>query len=511
MVIFLKRSLLLACLFLGFSIAVGLSVCNAQNYDPPQRIEIEIEQDKPTYHLRLMGGNGFVLISRNDQKEIGKWTITHYDTNLTQLLTKDISLEIHLVLSDVNSDKENFYAILQSPAIGKVNVVNTYIINYNVVTKKIDVFSLYQAERAVINHITLLGNIFVFTSYNSKAEECIYSFNNKSLVTEKLYENKTAPFEFQQAYIDTIDNSLWLITKFYESKRQTIFTLTQLNEDGKIVQERDIVMDENYYLNSCRITRMDKDRLMLIGDYTLLNKENLFTTRNNNAGMFSVSIVKNEIQNISYLEYGTLEGLSGTANKKNTSDLYSNTYIVAQTDSIVIVISDFYTPEYVHEVYSNRNMNYGIWGGNSAYLPSEAKLVGFKYHLAYFFIYDKSGNMTWYNVFNYNGLMLKSVKRLVHAYIEETTYNTLYYFAFEGKLYSLINNKNKIIQPITIENIDPSSRFFSVNANTVYNCEHWYGDYFVYYGYQKMYNRYSKDKSKKNNKHVFYVNKLMYR
>ena len=488
----------------------GFNLCHAQDYDPPQRIEFEVEIDKFPYHLRALGENGLVLISSTDQKDIGTWTITHYDTNFNQLLLKNIKLGVPLVVSAVNSDKENFYAILQSPAVSKADVVNTYIISYNVRSKKIDVFSFYLADRAAINYISLLGDIFVYATYNSKLEERVYLFNNKSLTTNRLYEYKTIPCEFQQFYLDTISNSLWVIVKFYESKKQTIFTLTQLDTQGKILFEKDIIMDEYYYLNSCKMTRLDTTRLILTGEYTLNTKENIFTTKNNNAGIFSVSIVNNEIQHIAYLEYGTLDGPFGATSKKNTSDLYSNTYIASQTDSIIIIVSDFYTPEYVHELYSNR-ADYGIWTGGPTYLPSEAKLVGFKYHLAYFFIYDKSGNLLWYNVFNYNGLMLKNIKKLMRAYIEDETLNTLYYFAFEGKLYSLINNKNKIIQPITIENIDPSSRFFSINANTAYNCEHWYNDCFIYYGYQRLYNRYTTGKSKKNSKHVFYVNKLAYR
>jgi hypothetical protein len=400
--------------------------------------------------------------------------------------------------------------ILQTPFSVKENVVNTYIIVYNIVSRKIEVFSFYHADKVPVNNIVLFGDILVFTTINAKSEEHIYLFNTQSLSTHKLYTHKTSPCEFQQTYIDTTTNRLWLITKFFESKKRTIFTLTQFNEKGDIVHEKDIVMDEKYYLNSCRMTRVDTNQILLTGEYALNTKENVFTTRNNNVGIFSIEMINNEIQQISYLEYGTLKGPFESVNKKNMSDLYSSTYIATQSDSIIILVSDFYTPEYVHEVYPDRTMNYSMWS-TSSYLSTEAKLAGFKYHLAYFLIYSKSGKVLWYNTFNYNGLLLKNVKELMHAHIDTGTYNTLYYFAFEGKLYSLINNKNEIIQAISIENIEPSSRFLSVDANMLYQCEHWYDDCFIYYGYQRLYNRYSGNKSKKNNRYVFYANKLIYR
>jgi hypothetical protein len=505
----LRRKTFIGLLF-GFLTCRAVNVYS-QTYDPPQRIEFEVEADKYPYHLRLMEENGVVLISKTDPVDVGKWTLIHYDTNFIQLLKKDIRLEVPLVLSAINSDKENFYALLQTPSSVKANVVNTYIVAYHVSSRKIDVFSFYLEERVPVIHLVSFGDIFVFTTMNAKYEEHIYLFDAKSLTTNELYKHKTTPREFQQACIDTLENNLWLITKFFESKKQNIFTITRLDGQGNIVHERDIVVDEKHYLNSCKMTRIDANYIMFSGEYALNTKENVFTTKNNNAGIFSIEMINNEIRHVSYLDYGTLEGPFHSGNRKNT-DVYSNSYIVTKSDSIVIVVSDFYTPEYVHEVYPDRTMGYGMWTG-SPYLSTEAKLAGFKYHLAYFFIYHKSGKLLWYNTFNYNGFMLKSIKELIHAYIDTATHNTLYYFAFDGKLYSLINNKNEIIQPVTIDNIDPSSRFLSANANMLSQCEHWYGDCFIYYGYQRLHNRYTggNNRSKKNNRYVFYANKLIYK
>jgi len=504
-----RHSFYAICFLFGFIKAVNPNVCYAQAYDPPLRIELEVEDNKYPYHLRLLGKNGFILFSKTDIKDAWKWTITHYDTNFKRLLSKDIKLETPLIVSAINADKENFYAILQAASVDKKNLANIYVIQYNITSKKIDVFSFYQSDWTNINNIALLGDVFVYTTYNAKAEDRIYLFNTKTLTTSRLYENKTSPFEFQEFYLDTLTNSLWLITKFFESKRVTVITLTQLDGNGKVIDEKDIIVGENYYLNSCKMMRLNANQCLLIGEYTLNYKENPSITRNNNAGIFSVAITNNEIHQIFYLEYGQLEGPFNTTNRKNNPDLHSNTYIATQTDSIMIVVADFYKPEYVHETHPS-SMGYGVWNAPT-YLATEAKLAGFRYHLAYFFIYDKSGKMQWYNTFNYNGLMLKNIKELMRVHIEEETYNTLYFFAFDGKLYSLVNNRDKIIQPINIEKIEPSSRFYSVNTNARYHCDHWYDDSFIYYGYQSLYNRYSNSSKSKKNKQVFYVNKLTYK
>jgi hypothetical protein len=417
-------------------------------------------------------------------------------------------LETPLFLSAINSDNEHFYAILQTYS-NKTNIANTYIIIYDVVSKKIDVFSFYLAEKTTINHIMYFEDVFIYTTFSGKSEERIYVFNTKTLATNRLYEHKTSPCEFQNGFLDTTTNSFWLITKFFESKKQNIISLMQLNVHGEIIQNKDIVVNENYYLNSCGMTRIDTQKYLLTGEYACLSKENIFKTRNNNTGIFSVLMTDNEIEDVFYMEYGALEGPFIAEDKKNHLDWHSNTYIAAQTDSIVIVVTDFYKPEYEHNAYPDRTMGYGVWS-SPVYVSSETKIAGYRYHLAYFFIYDKSGKMQWYNTFNYNGLMLKNLKNIMRVYVEENTYNTVYYFAFDGNLYSLINNRDKIIQPVNMEKIEPSSQYFSVSANQTSQCEHWYNNCFIYYGYQKLYNRHANNNKSKKNKQVFYVNKLIY-
>jgi hypothetical protein len=490
---------------LGLIFSLNLCVSYAQTYDPPLRIELEVEPNKYPYHLRLMGKNGLVLISRNNPKDVGKWTISHYDTNFTILLKKDIPLGIPLVLSSARSDENNFYALLQSPSSSKENVANSYILSYNIKSKKIDVFSFYLPDKHSVSSIAYLGDIFLINTYTSKNDEHVYLFNKKTLALNELYTNRNFPIELQQFFQDTLTNSLWVVVKFFVSKQQTIFTLSQLDENGKIIFEKDIIADDKYYLNSCNICRMDSSSMILVGDY-LLSDKNTFTTQNSNSGFFTILLTGNEIENITYNPYDAIDGL-GESGKKKT-DLYNNSYIATYNDSMLIYVSDFFTPEYVHEVYpDNRSISYGIWGGPS-YSSTNAKLVGFKYYTAYLFIIDKTGKMAWYNAFNYNGLLFKSVSNVVKAYIDTENYNTLYYFGFDGKLYSLINNRSEIIQPLSIETVDLQSRFLSVGTNLLYQCSHWYDNNFIYYGYQRLVNKYMN--ARKNNKYVFYINKLVY-
>ena len=66
----IKRGFCIFCLLFCLIKAINLNVCHAQIYDPPLRLEMEVEENKFPYHLRLLGENGLVLISRTDAKDV---------------------------------------------------------------------------------------------------------------------------------------------------------------------------------------------------------------------------------------------------------------------------------------------------------------------------------------------------------------------------------------------------------------------------------------------------------
>lgn len=68
-------------------------------------------------------------------------------------------------------------------------------------------------------------------------------------------------------------------------------------------------------------------------------------------------------------------------------------------------------------------------------------------------------------------------------------------------------DQNKTVESIAhtaIETLNPRDRV-SNDENSI--IEHWYNNYFIVYGYQQVKNNYV---TSRNNKYVFYINKMAY-
>lgn len=497
--LFKKLIITVLCLWLMPIISVS-----AQDFDPPLRLEFDMVETKFPINMELLGKNGLVLFFQKESKEDTKWIVCQYDTIFQIQKMRAVPFETKTIVCATGSDENFFYAMLQNEVNTKANTANTYILRYDATTKKIDVFSFYLAEKGKITSIVHFGNIFVYSVYNSKSEEHVYVFNTKSLEHAILHQNKVAPHEFQDTYLDTISQRLWLVSKFYEAKKQTSIRLMQLDTNGSVLQEIPFTLDgSKYSINSCKIVYSDKENsLLLVGNY-LDNEENRHSTRSNNSGVFTVTVKNGQVGQMHFFDYSSFENWYAIS-KKTFSNCYDILYFVTQNDSLVILASDFYAPEY-QQYYTSQYAGSGFYPSPSV----ESKLIGFKYQNACIFTFDKEGKLLWHNPLNYSELILKSVHPLLNGYIDSETNDALFLFGFNNKIFSLICNKTLMVQTIKSIAVQSSSRFESINSSEKVNCQHWYDNYFIYSAYQRTSKKYSSN-TRKNNKYVFGVNKLGY-
>ena len=457
-------------------------------------------------NMEMLGKNGLVLFFQKDAKDEAKWIVCHYDTNFQLVKTRSVPFEEKTTVSATAADEHFFYAILQNDANSKTNTVNTYILRYDVRTLKIDVFSFYHAEREKILSIARCGDIFVYSTYNPKSEEKVYVFNTQTLSLNTLYADRPLSCEFQDTYLDTVSQTLWVVSKFYKTKKQSAVRVTQLDGGGTVLQEFSILSEERYNINSCRIIHTaGNENLLFAGNY-FDNEADKHSTKNNNSGIFTVRIKNGISDEMSLIDYATLENWY-VLNKKNLSYSYDMLYFVVQDDSTIILASDFYIPEYQQQFYADQ---YSAGMGYYSVTPPESRLLGFKYQTACILTLNKDGKLLWYTPLNYSDLLLKSVRPLLSGYIDGETGEVLYLFGFNNKIFSLIYNKTEIVQSIKSIRIQSSSRFETVNSSEKTQCLHWYGNCFVCFAYQQI-SKKNGSTSRKNNKYVFGMNKLIYR
>jgi hypothetical protein len=253
-------------------------------------------------------------------------------------------------------------------------------------------------------------------------------------------------------------------------------------------------------LLNCAIAATGK-RLILFGAYAGADGEP--TTRDGQSGVYCLAFDGERFLPYSFFPFSSLR--SDVSFSKRSSNIHAYAYFLAQNDSLLLFATDFYSPEYAYPSQPDYSMLsfYGVPG-----YTTQARFIGYRYTVGCLFTCNAEGEIIRNNYFNYNGLILKSVTELLQAYIDPDSADVLVYFSTAGKLYSLIFNNDRIIQNIQTQTIEPLGQYQVVSANELSACRHWYKNYFTCYGYQTVSNRVRS--SRKSDRRVFYVNKLVF-
>ncbi len=495
--------------FLFFVLNLLINNVFTQAYLPPLRIEIEVPSSEFPFQVIPLEENGVALLYETDviENKQKKWNIILFDTNLQKLTTTDIWLERNMDVKVINSDNDNFYICFQK-FDRRTTIYNTYIVHYFIANKKTKVYAFNVREKENIFDIYLIDSTVFYASVFNHQEE-VFVMNLNTLQSVPLYSEKTdkvALFHFFQ--FDTINNTLWTASTLYTNKTTPMLHLMQLNTNGTVLQNSNIPFENDYYLNFCKMRIIDKNTQLLTGSY--INKNELSASKNNdiiNSGIYSIVISNGNIEKSNYFNFVLLSSQIGKEKSAfvEKKDISLNLQLlmneIAQNDSFCVFIGEVFYPEYRQEYAAN----YGMYGYTSA--PTTV-FTGYRYQIAYVLAFNNNGELIWNTQFQYNDVSVKSLKNILHAYIDDNNDVVLFY-ASRGEVISVVLNSNtvKTTESIPIELLSPADRIIAHHSSTF---KHWYSNYFIYYGYQtisgaKINKKYSKKR------HVLFVNKLVYR
>ncbi|HOF15525.1 MAG TPA: hypothetical protein PLF32_05715 [Bacteroidales bacterium] len=481
----------------------------SQAYTPPLRLEIEVPSMDFSFQVIPLGKNGVALLYETDitENKRKKWSIVLFDTNLQKTATTDIWLERNLGVKVINTDKESFYICFQK-FDRRTTMYNTYIVQYFIADKKAKVYAINVRDKETVFDLHILDNtVFYATNFNHNVE--VFALNLKTLNSVPLFKEGAKDIAmFHFFYRDTNSRSLWTAVTLYSKKTSPVLNLLQLHGDGTVLQNITIPFADDYFLNSCQMTIVDKNKLLLIGAY--VNKNELTAKTNNiiNSGIFSAIVSNGEIKKSNYFNFVLLsnqlkKGKIASDEKKNVSlNLQLIMDNIVHNDSMYVAIGEVFYPEYRQEYAAN----YGMYGYTSA--PTTV-FAGYRYQIAYVLTFDKNADLIWNTQFQYNDVLVSNLKNILHAYIDDNNDVVLFY-GIRGEVISTVLNHADIVQAtesIPIEMLSPADRIITHYSSTFRN---WYANNFIYYGYQTISGKKTNKKYAKK-RQVLFINKLAYR
>jgi len=306
----------------------------------------------------------------------------------------------------------------------------------------------------------------------------------------------------------------------YLGKKKNVLMILKISVDGTIKQTLSIEpVLENKVLNEARLAFTGRDTLMVLGTYhyeasKMSNREE--ESNPESAGYFVAGFVNDKQLMINYFNFlefeemyrslssKTIADLKSKAEKqKNKGEEYSLDYTlllhdIIASDSSFTILSEAYYPEY----RTVTNMYYDYYGRP---IPQTYTVFdGYKYISGIAASFNEAGELLWDN-----GIEIQNV----------LTFNLtkyLGYYASNGELALFYNNENKVhykivgaeygggaSQTVTLESKYKGDKVMEDLGSRMI---HWYDNYFIGYGYQKIKN----NRIAGGKRTIFYFNKLAF-
>ncbi len=380
--------------------------------------------------------------------------------------------------------------------------------------------------KAGIGGFEVLGNMACI-GLNLRRDETDVLFVN-------LNNGDISPVHLEEGSQNWIENILsdkrkkkfYAVLKTIKDKRYMSDEIIVFGKDGK--QEKVLEIENPVSLKILRsfvLVPVKGEELTLMGTYDLVTGRNASlndvkeeTEQPKGAGLFFLQFSEDSLNKLRFYDllgfdniYGSLAGrqMDYSKNdvnaqtrqpKKSLSALFHflNPQVLLKDDKYVFTV-ELYKPYYRTET----RMDYDYYGRPIPYTYSVFE--GYNFYDLIIAGLTREGELLWnndfpiYNLKSFtltpNVIVFKDGNYISMAYVNE---GKVHSYTIEGPV-DIAREESEIITNFTKDRI----------ASDAYNfIKHWYGDYFLIYGYQKLKNRTLADQSTRT---VFYANKVAYK
>lgn len=492
------------------------------------RMEVPAALEAGAFHLEILKQDGIMIFyESNEISDAGqrKWYFGLFDTQLNQVWLKFIPLSdgiqyvksvrngilIHFLFRSIKSGKSpnDFYEIVTYNTKGEVfsNISGT-------IPKDAELSGFEAIEDKACLGLNLKKD---------NTDVLFINLNNGEIVVQSIESEN-------ESYIETIDvdqvnKYFYVAVKYIKDKRYLEDKIIRYSSQG--------VVEKTYLINNTESIKTPRDYIIMplknstltvLGTYDIITGRSIDFSKAademdaTSAGMFFLQF-ENDVQTkLNFYDFMSFDNIYSSMNAremsytKETSDtagnkkpekklsafFHFNAPSVIELNDQYILSVEIYKPYYTSET----RMDYDFYGRP---IPMTYEIFdGYQFYDLIIASLSKKGDLNWNNDFEIKGMKTYFLKKQVAVFPDDEFLSMAY--INNGKIYSQTINAaadlNK--EETTIESQFAKDRVSEDENNTIV---HWYDDYFLIYGYQKIKNRSLGDQSTRT---VFYANKVAY-
>lgn len=492
----------------------------------PVRIEVPSAIDVETFNVEPLAKNGVLIFYESNEvndEGLRKWYFGLFNTKLKQEWLKFVPLpdKIEYIKSVKTGNKMHLF--FKNTTRTRVDNGFYEIISYNISSGEFSKISGIIPESAEVAGFEAIGNTACL-ALNLKKENTDLLFINLSNGDIKPHHiHEGIDSQFETLYSDSKNKKFYIAVKAIKDNRYITDEITRFSYLGN--QEAVMTVQNPEAIKVTRsfvFTQPEKNKLALFGTYDIVSSRiNSFKDfddedKAKGAGMFYLSFENGEQTSLKFHDFLSFENVYGTLgnrqmeySKRKDVDNESGKTLTAyyhmcepqvfKTNGQYIFSVEVYKPYYRSETrmdydYYGRPVpyTYNIFDGYQFY---DVVIVGLK----------ENGDLIWNNDFVIRDLKSFNLTRNSIVFIDNDFISMAY--VNNGKILAqTIEGPVDIGQSETeIETKLNRDRISDDESNYIV---HWYGDFYLAYGYQKLNNRTLTDQ---NIRMVFYVNKSAFK
>lgn len=505
-----------------FTVIISLfSSSLAGQGNKPVRLEIPVKDDTEVYRVVPAGEFGVMIIylsSETDENQQMLWVTAMLDRNLKEIWRQSIPLPKGFILEESLYSNTHVISFFHNPKSSDEH--NFRIIDSDVSAGTYAQTSYSVPEKSGAAYFSV-GDQVAVAGINIRKDESIllaYRFDRKIIL--EINPGTAGQAVIESISIDKSSGTISAILRTLGSAKKRAYFLVKANSEGIVLSNLQLSkFDDNRMINTAFAHKIDGLNDIIIGSYGRSSRTRTIEGRESigvaSTGFFSILIRNNAEVTTNFYEFtdfrdfyrylrrpSDLNVRRGSIRDRNRDysidhDLLAHEVFVWNDQ--LIFMAEAYYPEY----RTITTMVYDYYG--RPYPTTYSVFEGFRYLTTFVAGFDREGTLLWNNDLELRDMLTQTLKRRVVSW--EDPEGLVLAYANNGKIFSKLIHKDQTIESISsadIATLNARDRIFEDSHSII---ERWYDSYFLIHGYQNIKNSYV---NSRNNKTVFYINKIAY-
>ncbi|MCF6170900.1 MAG: hypothetical protein L3J31_06530 [Bacteroidales bacterium] len=492
------------------------------------RLEVPSALEVETFHVETLDVFGVLVFYESNEvnnEDLRKWYFALFNKSVKQQWLKFVPLPDKIEFVQAKREGHKLHMLFKNIDGPRFEKGFYEIVTYDLKAQTFENISGFIPLKSEIAGFEVIGNTACL-GLNLKKEETDVLFIN-------LGNGDISPVHVQEGnqnmigdiLVDKRKKKFYAVLKTVKDKRYMTDEIIVFSRDGKQESVLGFNPVESLKLMRSFILVPDKsDKLTFMGTYDVVVGRNVsFNDLKEGedakgAGMFFLQFAAGKQQVLNFYDFLSFENIYGSfsgremdysrnnvkagdnPSKKNLSAFFhfNNPQVFLKKNQYVFSV-ELYKPYYRTET----RMEYDYYGMPRPY--TYTVFEGYSFYDLIVAAVNLNGELVWNNDFPINNMKSYSLSPKV-AIFDDDDYISMAYVN-DGKIHSLTIEGPVDIgrEESAIETNFTKDRIAGDVNNFI---EHWYGDYFLIYGYQKLRNRTLGDQSTRT---VFYANKVAYK